>query len=267
MDVRLHLLRTLSAQYCKQYSNAQNATKASTINLIVETKNGKLKGTTDNGVLVWRGIKYAKAPIGSLRFKAPQIPNKWEGVKNATEFGNIVPQIQSLYAEGKCDEDCLILNVWSPAADSKKRPVMFWIHGGGFSQGAGSNSMYNGSQLVKRGDVVVVTINYRLGPLAFLYLNDLLPNNTDFESNLGIKDQIAALKWVKDNIEAFGGDPNQVTIFGQSSGATSVMTLLACPSAQGLFKHAIAESPSLNYWTKAEATAVTKRFFRVTWAA
>ncbi len=236
-------------------SYSQNSTP-----LIVETKQGKLQGTSDNGTLVWRGIPYAKAPIGDLRFKAPKPTDKWEGVKNATTFGPIAPQHSSSNADGKSDEDCLFLNIWSTGADTKKRPVMFWIHGGAFSTGAGSNSIYDGSSLAKKGEVVVVTINYRLGPLAFLYFDSIAPNNTDFDHNLGIQDQIAALKWVKENIEKFGGDPEQVTIFGQSSGATSVLTLMSIPSTKGLFKHAIAESPSLYLWTTQDATMVTEKF-------
>lgn len=245
--------------FCGNYilNYSQNMTES---DLIVNTKYGKVKGAIEKNSCVWRGVPFAKAPVGNLRFKAPVPTDSWEGIKNTTEFGNNAMQINSPYAEGKISEDCLYLNIWSPKADSKKRPVMVWIHGGGFSQCAGSNSLYNGVELVNKGDVVVVTINYRLGPLAFLYFDELPENKGEFESNLGIKDQIAALKWVNQNIELFGGDPNNITIFGQSSGATSCMTILSCPSAKGLFHKVIAESPSLNFWTKEQAKQVTKQF-------
>ena len=211
--------------------------------LVVQTHQGKLRGTMDKNICVWRGVRYAKAPVAELRFHAPQQVESWSGVKNATEFGASAPQVKnSLVGDELKSEDCLFLNIWSPAADGKKRPVMFWIHGGGFVIGSGSASLYNGVNLANHGDVVVVTINYRLGSLGFLYFETEAARKAGFENNLGMKDQIAALQWVKENISAFGGDPNQVTIFGESAGGTSVETLLACPAARGLFKGAIAES-------------------------
>jgi para-nitrobenzyl esterase len=225
---------------------------------VVETKQGKVRGTIEHNICVWRGIRYAQAQ----RFCAPKPAEPWAGVKEAIEYGAIAPQSKSnLSGEGVQSEDCLNLNIWSPAPDDKKRPVMFWIHGGGFIVGAGSSPLYRGTQLAKNGDVVVVTINYRLGPLGFLYFNNTGPKNHNFENNLGIRDQIAALQWVKDNIAAFGGDPNQVTIFGESAGGTSVETLLATPSARGLFKGAIAESgPPAIVWQPAVAEGITKKY-------
>lgn len=228
---------------------------------LVETKQGKLQGAEEKGVSVWRGINYAKPPVGELRFRAPQAPDTWEGVKVATEFGPIAPQMSSSLTDkdAKQSENCLSLNIWSPAADGKKRPVMFWIHGGGFVLGTGSAELYNGAYMAKNGDVVVVTINYRLGPLGFLYFKDT--KNKQFENNLGIRDQIAALKWVRENIAAFGGDPEQVTIFGESAGGTSVETLLSTPSAKGMFTKAIIQSgPPAIVWTPAIAESVTAKY-------
>jgi para-nitrobenzyl esterase len=243
--------------------SAKNNTSApDTATVIATTKLGKLRGGSENSVKVWRGIRYAKAPVGNLRFKNPVPVEPWAGVKDALEFGAAAPQIKNpLNNELAQNEDCLFLNIWSPAADGKKRPVMFWIHGGGFAIGSGSSPIYNGSNIAKNGDVVVVTINYRLGPLGFLYFNNIAPGNNDFENNLGIRDQIAALKWVKENIAAFGGDPDQVTIFGESAGGTSVEVLLAAHDAKGLYRRAIVESgPPAILFTPAMATELTKKF-------
>ncbi len=230
--------------------------------LVVQTKQGKVQGTTEQKVCVWRGIPYAKAPVGELRFKSPQPADSWPEVKNATQFGAASLQPQSSFTGNMPkSEDCLSLNIWSPAADGKKRPVMFWIHGGGFIVGAGSSDLYNGANLAQNGDVVVVSFNYRLGVLGFLFFEGDAATKAGLENNLGIKDQIAALKWVKENIAAFGGDPNQVTIFGESAGGTSVETLLACPAARGLFKGAIAESgPTTILWTKNIGHLLTQKF-------
>lgn len=232
--------------------------------LVVSTKQGLLEGIKENGVSVWKGIPYAKAPIGDLRFKAPQPAENWTGVKKADKFGNIAMGYKrSKKDQQEQSEDCLFLNIWSPAADAKKRPVMFWIHGGGFISGSGSSDLYDGAHLANKGDVVVVTINYRMGPFGFLYF-DGLPNHEGFENNLGIKDQVAALKWVHDNIASFGGDPNNVTIFGESAGAISVQTLMAVPSAKGLFQKAIAESGApKNIWGPEFSSAFTKRYLQL----
>lgn len=213
--------------------------------LIVSTKQGLLRGVAADSVYAWKGIPYAKAPIGDLRFRAPEPPLSWQGVRDASKTGFIALQVRRASNEAlKGNEDCLSLNIWSPAADGRKRPVMFWIHGGGFLIGSGSVPMYDGANLSKNGDVVVVNINYRLGALGFLYLNDIKGKQTGFDANLGIRDQIAALRWVKDNIAAFGGDPDAVTIFGESAGAISVLILMATPSSYGLYKRAIVESAS-----------------------
>lgn len=230
-------------------------------NLIVNTTNGKIRGVNENNVFVWKGIRYAETTGGVNRFKDPQPVKKWDGIVEANEFQAMCPQFQNKAKNKKLSEDCLFLNVWSSSPDTKNKPVMFWIHGGGYYSGAGSLSMYDGANLVKKGDVVVVTINYRMGAFGFLYFDELKGTNSNFNNNLGIKDQVAALKWVKDNIEKFGGDPNNITIFGQSAGATSVLALMTSPFAKGLFHKAIAQSPAFHQsWTKTEATQFTKNF-------
>lgn len=234
----------------------------STDELTVQTLTGKVKGTLENKVCVWRGIPYAKAPVGELRFCAPQAAESWQGVKETIDFGYTAPQPKSSLNGKKAQkEDCLFLNIWSPKADGKKRPVMVWIHGGGFVVGSSSSDLYNGSKLAHNGDVVVVNFNYRLGILGFLYFEH---GGKQFENNLGIQDQIAALKWVRDNIAAFGGDPEQVTIFGESAGGTSVQTLLACAAAKGLYKRAIAESgPASILWQPETAHMFTQKYLSI----
>ena len=214
-----------------------------TTDLIITTRQGLLKGTTENDVRVWRGVRYAQAPVNELRYKLPQPVQNREGIVNATEFGNIAPQPNNdMGGDGMQSEDCLFLNIWSPKNSDTKKPVMFWIHGGGFVMGSGSSDLYNGTKLSKNGDVLVVTINYRLGPLGFLFLDEFNNDSLHFESNLGLHDQVAALRWVKENISSFGGDPDNITIFGESAGANSVLSLLTSPFAKGLFNKAIVQS-------------------------
>lgn len=231
---------------------------------IVQTKQGQVSGHVEKGVNAWLGIPYAQAPIGKLRFQSPQPPSSWEGVRKADSFG--APSIQSpsqFLGDATPSEDCLFLNIWSPAADAKKRPVMLWIHGGGFVVGSSTSEMYNGANLSRNGDVVVVSINYRLGILGFLYFDKFIQEKYGYENNVGIRDQIAALKWVKENIAAFGGDPENITIFGESAGGTSVETLLATPAAKGLFTGAIAESgPASVLWQPEVACNITNKFLR-----
>ena len=245
-------------------SKSISATGIDTAQLIVKTRQGLVKGTTDQNICVWKGIRYAKAPQGELRYRAPQAPDSWAGVKDATAFGAVALQMKKILVGNELQsEDCLSLNVWSPAADGKKRPVMVWIHGGGFVGGSGSSDLYDGTHIVQRGDVVVVTLNYRLGPLGFLYFNSMPGGKANFDDNLGIRDQVAALKWVKENIAAFGGDPNAVTIFGESAGGISVETLMSLPAAQGLFHRAIIESgPAGDVWTPKAATQVTALYLK-----
>ncbi len=216
---------------------------ANVAGVIVDTSAGKVQGLEKRGVLQYRGIPYARAE----RFRAPQPIEPWAGVRDATEFGLIAPQNPSpteamLGAQDRpSGEDCLVLNVFTPAADDTPRPVMVWIHGGAFVAGSGNIPWYDGSNLARDGDVVVVTINYRLGALGYLHLGHLDPTFAGSGAN-GVRDQVAALEWVRDNIAGFGGDPGNVTIFGESAGGMSVGTLLGTPSAAGLFHQAIAQS-------------------------
>jgi len=231
---------------------------------IVETRFGKLAGSRGDGIDVFRGIPFAAPPVGALRFAPPRPPEPWAGVRECKDYGGSAPQPPILLPlpgmdVGRQDEDCLYLNVWTPAADGARRPVMVWIHGGGFVIGSGAQSIYRGDRLARRGDVVVVTINYRLGALGFLHLADLGPGFEDAAGNCGIRDQVAALEWVRDHIEAFGGDPGNVTIFGESAGGMSVGTLLGTPTARGLFRRAIPQSGAAhNLHDRATASRVTK---------
>ncbi|MFC3078916.1 carboxylesterase/lipase family protein [Phenylobacterium terrae] len=207
----------------------------------VATTGGRVEGVLKDGHLAFYGIPYAACPTGEQRFRPPQPAAPWGGVRRAHEIGFAAPQtphvIQGFAASGPQDEDCLNLNVFTPAPDGARRPVLFWIHGGGFTHGAGYEPLYDGGPFATRHDVVVVTINYRLGALGFLSIPE-----AGFGPNQGLLDQVAALKWVQANIEAFGGDPANVTIFGESAGSASVAALLAMPPAKGLFHRAILQS-------------------------
>jgi para-nitrobenzyl esterase len=223
--------------------------------VIAETSFGKVRGIDNNGIKTFKGILYGASTAGANRFMAPKDPAKWTGVRDALEYGQSAPQRdpaaaprpsggitisgENLPPEG---EDCLVLNVWTPAVnDNRKRPVMFWCHGGGFVSGSGSSPDNDGTNLARRGDVVVVTINHRLNVLGFANLSEF---STDFAASgdAGMLDIVQALKWVRTNISRFGGDPNTVMIFGQSGGGRKVETLLAMPSAKGLFHRATIES-------------------------
>ncbi len=219
-----------------------------------ETTFGKIRGADNNGIKVFKGIPYGASTAGANRFMAPADPAKWTGVRDALEYGHSAPQRnpdaparpgvlsisgENLPPEG---EDCLVLNVWTPAVGaSGKRPVMFWCHGGGFATGSGSSPDNDGANLVRRGDVVVVTINHRLNVLGFANLSEFATEFTA-SGDAGMLDIVQALKWVRANIANFGGDPNTVMIFGQSGGGRKVETLLAMPSAKGLFHRAAIES-------------------------
>jgi para-nitrobenzyl esterase len=204
---------------------------------ILSTEAGKIRGYIENNILVFKGIPYAEPPIGDLRFNKPVLKESWDGVFDAFDFGPEVPQpitVLTPRPHPKQDEaHSLVLNIWAPEITDKKQPVMVWIHGGAFTSGSGSRT--NVINLAKRGKIVLITINYRLGPLA----NLVLPN---IPANLDMLDQITALKWIKNNIEDFGGDPENVTIFGESAGGQSVCVLMAIPEAKGLFHRVIAQS-------------------------
>ena len=218
---------------------------------IVSTRWGRLEGEEQAGLFVFKGVPFAAATDGVRRWLPPKKPPAWTGVRDARRFGAVAHQnsvtnqaLAAMKIDQAHSEDCLNLNVWTAGLDRARRPVMVWIHGGGFTIGAGSQEIYNGSVLARRGDVVIVTINYRLGPLGFLRLNDVTNGRIPSSGNEGLLDQIAALQWVRDNIAEFGGDPDNVTIFGESAGGMSVGALLAMPSARGLFHKAIAQSGS-----------------------
>ena len=215
---------------------------------IVETSYGRLRGQSAAGIHAFRGIPFAQPPVGDLRWQAPTPAEPWPGVREALEFGPCAIQSTLPGAVGELigiathetSEDCLYLNVWTPAPDAAKRPVMVWIHGGGNTVGAGSQPRVNGEHLARIGDVVVVTVNYRLGALGFLHAPEF-----GASGNEALLDQAAALRWVRAEIEAFGGDPGNVTVFGQSAGGFDIAQLMAMPAAEGCFDRAVPMSGSL----------------------
>jgi para-nitrobenzyl esterase len=230
---------------------------------IVDTRSGKVEGFELDGVHVFRGIPYAAPPVGARRWKLPEREESWDGVRNATEFSAQSAQSPFLMTqlfggpEPTLSEDSLYLNIWTPGCDDARRPVMVWIHGGAFIWGSGDTPWYDGTKFAMNGDVVVVTINYRLGPFGFLHLSDLFDGAFTGSGNAGIADELAALEWVRDCIAAFGGDPQRVTIFGESAGGASVSTLLGTPSARGLFNTAIPQSGAASWFaTRERATEV-----------
>jgi para-nitrobenzyl esterase len=217
----------------------------------VSTRSGKLEGDDQGGLFVFKGVPFAAPPVGNRRWAAPEKPAPWTGVRDARTFGAVSHQNQmmngvlaAMVINDKQSEDCLYLNIWTPGLDAKRRPVMVWIHGGGFTIGSASQPIYDGAVLTRRGDVVMVSVNYRLGPLGFLRLADVTNGKIPSAGIEGMLDQVAALEWVRDNIAEFGGDPDNVTIFGESAGGMSVGTLLGMPSARGLFHKAIPQSGS-----------------------
>jgi len=227
---------------------------------IVESRWGKLRGRFSNGVTAFKGVPFAAPPFGANRLRPPKPVEPWEGVRDAFEFGPKSPKVA--YPPGIADalaelvgpgEDCLTLNVWTPETGAAGRPVMVWIPGGMFEfHATGASVFYDGGRFARDG-VVCVTLGYRVGAEGFLYLGDGL-------ANLGLLDQIAALKWVRENIAAFGGDPGQVTIFGESAGGMSVATLLTMPRARGLFRRAIVESGNTpNVTSAATAERIGRR--------
>jgi para-nitrobenzyl esterase len=236
--------------------------------VVVKTVSGRVKGETEKGVLVFRGIRYAAPPVSTLRFRPPTSPPAWSDVRPVLDFAPACPQLVEIDPtennNSVMSEDCLAVNVWTPGTDNKKRPVMVWVHGGGFVEGSARNTWYDGAKLADKGDVVVVTLQYRMGAWGFLDLSGVGGEDFARSGNLGLLDQITALKWVKENIAAFGGDPNNVTLFGQSAGAGSVGMLMVMTSAHGLFHKAIMESGTpkeLN--DKATAAEVSRTYMKI----
>jgi para-nitrobenzyl esterase len=231
---------------------------------VVATTNGPVRGAEEAGIHVFKGVRYGAPPTGALRFMPPEKPQPWKSAADATAFGapamqmplgtagqepktELAKALQPVYptlAEWKAgSEDCLFLNVWTPATgDGGKRPVMVWLHGGGFAYGSGAWPMYDGGNLAKKGDVVVVTLNHRLNAFGYLELADVFGAKYAKSGNAGMLDIVMALEWVRDNAQAFGGDPGNVTIFGESGGGAKVSMLMAMPAARGLFHRAIIES-------------------------
>ncbi|MGI9125993.1 MAG: carboxylesterase/lipase family protein [Mycobacterium sp.] len=234
----------------------------------VSTGSGVVEGFTLDGVNRWRSIPYAAPPVGRRRFRAPEPVSPWNGVRSGHGFGNCAPQqrMYTMTGVGKyqpMSEDCLTLNIvtprWEgPAPDGEPLPVMFFIHGGGYILGSSATPVYDGAALARRG-CVYVSVNYRLGALGCLDLSSLSTPDNPIDSNLFLRDIVLALQWVRDNIAAFGGDPGNVTIFGESAGAHAVATLLAVPAAGGLFHQAISQSPASGMASSQEIAAAAAR--------
>jgi para-nitrobenzyl esterase len=241
---RRDFIRMSSAAAVLARSSLGFAQKDADKYVLAETVHGKVRGTEVRGVKIFKGISYGATTEGKNRFMPPLEPPRWTGIRDTLEYGKSSPQYDATQlpthlVEG---EDCLALNIWTPGLnDGVKRPVMIWLHGGGFRYGSGSSPSNDGTNLVLRGDVVVVTINHRLNVMGFVNLSDFSP---DFAASgqVGMLDIVQALKWVQANITNFGGDPNSVTIFGQSGGGRKCEVLLAMPSAKGLFHRAAIES-------------------------
>ncbi|MEL7737960.1 carboxylesterase/lipase family protein [Citromicrobium bathyomarinum] len=241
---------------------AQDSAEPPAATPVVQTEAGKVQGLEQGGIDAFLGVRYAAPPLGDLRFQPPAKPEAWEGVADATGYGapcmqlysasgptesEMTRRIQAIFptsTEAKMDnEDCLFLNVWTPAAgDGKKRPVMVWFHGGGYAYGSGNWPAYNGRNLAEKGDVVVVTVNHRLNAFGYLNLAEKFGEDFAASGNVGNLDLVRSLEWVRDNIAGFGGDPDNVTIMGESGGGSKVSHLMAMPAADGLFDKAVIQS-------------------------
>ncbi|GLP84273.1 carboxylesterase/lipase family protein [Mycobacterium antarcticum] len=234
---------------------------------IVETAYGRVRGVDDGGVKSWRGVRYAAPPVADLRWRAPRPPDPWTDVADATRVGPAChqptdPRIPIDLGAPQGD-DSLTLNVWA-SSDTEAgagKPVMVWVHGGAYVLGSSAQSLYRGRVLASSGNAVIVTVNYRLGAFGFLDLSSFSTDRTRFESNLGLRDVLFALQWVRDNITAFGGDPARVTLFGESAGAGIITTLLASPAAAGLFSAAIAQSsPATSVYDASRSRRIAEEF-------
>ena len=239
---------------------------------VVATRSGLVRGITleagsaarrATDVHVYLGLPFAATTAGEGRFRPPRREAAWDEVREATAYGPVAPQapspLEAMFGSGPLvtSEDCLNLNVWTPGCDAGARPVMVWIHGGGFINGSGSTAWYDGSRFAANHDLVVVTLNYRLGAFGYLHLAGVSDADSSLSSNCGLLDQVAALEWVRDGIAAFGGDPGNVTVFGESAGAMSVGALLGTPAAAGQFHRAILQSGAASNVTPAAAATCT----------
>ena len=244
---------------------------------VIDTVHGPVQGLVEGGIATFKGIRYGAPPVGAARFKAPQPPRPWQDVKTAAGFGAPAMQdydrphngtalsmqlatVFTMRSDMKIDnEDSLFLNVWTPATDDGDRPVMVWLHGGGYAYGSGAWPVYDGANLARRGDVVVVTVNHRLNVFGYLHLAELLGKDYADSGNAGMLDLILALEWVRDNIARFGGNPDNVTIMGESGGGSKVSHLMAMPAADGLFHKAVVQSgPGLTGVPADQATSTAR---------
>ena len=255
--IGLGTLAAASTVMSDKLAHAFAADAMGTPGAVVPTTAGKVRGLVQNGVHAFKGVPYGASTAGAGRFLPPAKPQPWTNVREAFELGPratqidsqfrgvVPPEFEAMDPGGPMSEDCLCLNVWTPGPGTDhKRPVMVWLHGGGYTTGSGGFICYDGKELARKHDVVAVTVNHRLNVFGFLYLAELGGEKYAPASNVGMLDIVGALEWVRDNIAAFGGDPNSVTIFGQSGGGGKVSTLLAMPSAKGLFHRAIIQSGS-----------------------
>ncbi len=237
---------------------------------VVETADGKVRGEVFRGISIFRGIPYGAPTSDANRFLPPQPPQSWSGVRNCVLYGETAPQAPGWLAEGgtpdnrpQMGEDCLVLNIWTPQTGTGNRPVMVWLHGGGFEAGSGSSMLYNGTNLAQRGDVVAVSINHRLGLLGHCHLADVGGADFNGAANAGYLDIVAALKWVRDNIGLFGGNPSNVTVYGQSGGGRKVSLLTASATAKGLLHRGIVQSGShLRLMSRAHANEQTEQLLK-----
>jgi|HubBroStandDraft_5_1064220.scaffolds.fasta_scaffold24675_2 para-nitrobenzyl esterase len=249
----------------------------STMAPVVETTHGKVRGATSDGIHIFRGIRYGAPTDGANRFMPPKSPEPWAGTRDALRYGNSAPQTNpNTKSSGERfapvggdekhpeSEDCLFLNLWTPGLnDSGRRPVMVWLHGGGFLSGSGSDKIIAGENLSRRGNVVVMTLNHRLNAFGFSHFGDIGGPEYAMSGNAGMLDIVEALKWVRGNVDRFGGDPSRVMIFGESGGGQKVSMLMGCPLAQGLFHRAAIESgPGIRMLDREKATHVSRVYLQ-----
>ena len=252
-SIKSAVLRPLSrAALCLALLGVADCAAAQTAGPVVVTDAGKAQGRVVGGVASFKGIPYAAAPVGPLRWRAPQPVPAWAGVRDAGDYGASCLQtgaprnVDPASRAATTSEDCLYLNVWAPAAPKGRAPVIVWIHGGGDTDGTASQTYYDGSSFARDG-VVLVSMNYRLGPLGFFAHPALATEQAREGANYGLMDQIAALKWVRRNIAAFGGDPDRVTVMGESAGGVDIVALIGAPAAKGLFRRAIVQSAGMGW--------------------